>query len=196
MRIISGIAKGRKLVCATTDRVRPVADKVKGSIFNILGPLDDAKVLDLFAGTGSVGLEALSRNASTCVFVEDFIPCIKSIEKNLQNCRLGNGTIIKGHLPEALRMLGKRFGIFTHVFLDPPYDKDLIAPNLQGLADNKLIDAESLVIIEHSPREKPEHPLYQMVDQRKYGQTFVSFLKLIPFAEQTGSEAPEALIHA
>lgn len=182
MRIISGIAKGRKLICATTDRVRPVADKVKGSIFNILGPLDDAKVLDLFAGTGSVGLEALSRHASHCVFVEDFIPCIKSIEKNLQNCRFENGTIVKGRLPEALRMLGKRFGIFSHVFLDPPYDKDLIAPNLQGLVDNKLIDAESLVIIEHSPREKPEHPLYRTVDQRKYGQTFVSFLQSIPSA--------------
>lgn len=179
MRIISGSAKGRRLHCPKTNLVRPVADKVKEALFNILGDLDGARVMDLFAGTGSVGLEALSRGATLCLFVEQLSDCLKSLEKNIETCDFkSESRIIRGTLPKILSRIKIGTKPLTHIFLDPPYDKDLVNPCLEGLARYNLVDALTTIIIEHSPREKVTHNGFTIIDERHYGQTYLSFLQL------------------
>ncbi len=178
MRIIAGLAKGRKLIAPRSFSVRPVSDKVKGAIFNILGPLDGETVLDLFAGSGSVGLEALSRGATKVVFVDVFHESLQCLQKNTAACGFEKQVVIlKGKIPEVLKKI-KNHPPFSLIFVDPPYDKNLINPALEGLCINKLIDAQTTLIIEHSPRETPSCEELSLVDQRKYGQTLVSFLKV------------------
>lgn len=179
MRIISGTAKGRKLIAPKSPLVRPVADKVKGAIFNILGSIEGLNVLDLFAGSGSVGLEALSRGAVRAVFVDSLPESVAVIRKNAENCRFNQSIgIFRGKIPDILHLVAKKEGKFDLVFVDPPYDKGLLFPTLKGIRENKLIDAQARIIIEHSPRESPECEGFEVVDCRKYGQTIISFLKL------------------
>lgn len=177
MRIIAGLSKGRRLSAPRSFLVRPVADKVKGAIFNILGNIEGETALDLFAGSGSVGLEALSRGASRVVFVDALPASLAILRKNILQCGfLDKASVIRGRIPLVLRSLARRLEKFNLVFVDPPYDKNLIHPTLEALLENKLIDAQSRVIIEHSPRESPIHSGFVLADQRKYGQTFISFL--------------------
>lgn len=179
MRIIGGFVKGRRLKAPKTFLVRPVSDKVKEAIFNILGPLENESVLDLFAGSGSVGLEALSRGASFALFVDFLAPSLACIRANLELCGFSDkATIMKGVLPSILKRLKKIKSRFDLVFIDPPYDKNLINKTLEGLFNNKLVDAQSRIVIEHSPRESPECEGFEVVDCRKYGQTIISFLEM------------------
>lgn len=179
MRIIAGSAKGRRLHSPKSPLIRPVADKVKEAIFNILGPqVEGSNVLDLFAGTGSVGLESLSRGALRCVFVESYPHALSLLKKNIGACGfVDRAFILRGELPAVLRRLKKKEA-FGFVFVDPPYDRGLITPSLEALVGYKLIDAQSCVIVEHSPREAPSGCGLNVFDSRKYGQTLVSFLKL------------------
>lgn len=179
MRIIAGSAKGRRLHSPKSLLIRPVSDKVKEAIFNILGDrVEGSNVLDLFAGTGSVGLEALSRGALRCVFVESYPHALSLLKKNIGACGFFDRTfILRGELPGVLNRLKKK-GAFGLVFVDPPYDRGLIGPALDGLVRYNLIDAQSCVIVEHSPREAPVDKSVTVFDSRKYGQTLVSFLRL------------------
>lgn len=180
MRIISGLAKGRRLAAPKSRLIRPAADKVKGAIFNILGSVEGYRVLDLFAGTGSVGLEAASRGAEFVTFVDSRADAIKLIRENVSKCGFTENTLIfRGIIPPILSKIPKDLIPFDVIFVDPPYDKGLILPALTAIQKNKLIDAESRIIIEYSPREKPECEGLAVTDTRKYGQTLVSFLKLI-----------------
>lgn len=176
MRIIAGLAKGRKLFTPKSHLIRPASDKVKGAVFNILGDISDLKVLDLFAGTGNVALEALSRGAAFATFVDYSREALELIKKNIALCKFEDQSrIISGPIPSILKKL--RGSHFELAFVDPPYDKDLIKPALQGLLTHNLIDANSLVIVEHSPREEPACDGFLQTDQRVYGQTLISFLK-------------------
>ena len=179
MRIISGNAKGRRLASPKSTLIRPVSDKVKEAIFNILGPIDDESVLDLFAGTGSVGLEAKSRGAGLVVLVDGGEESVRLLKKNITQCGFEKDTIVvKGTIPRILELIARKNPPFNLVFVDPPYDKDLINPTLTALINYKLIDAQSQVILEHSPREIPACPGLVLADSRKYGQTYVSFLTM------------------
>lgn len=179
MRIIAGSAKGRRLHSPKSPLIRPVSDKVKEAIFNILGRrVDDSNVLDLFAGTGSVGLEALSRGALRCVFVESYPHALSLLQKNIGVCGfVDRAFIFRGKVPGVLNRLKKK-GAFGLVFVDPPYDRGLISPTLEAIVGYKLIDAQSCVIVEHSPREAPVGSGLDVFDSRQYGQTLVSFLNL------------------
>ncbi|MDO8520232.1 MAG: 16S rRNA (guanine(966)-N(2))-methyltransferase RsmD [Deltaproteobacteria bacterium] len=181
MRIISGLAKGRRLATPKSPLIRPVSDKVKEAIFNILGPIDGETVLDLFAGTGSVGLEAASRGAAKVVLVDGGEEGIRLIRKNIAVCGFEETAVaVKGILPRVLEIVARKNPPFNLVFVDPPYDKGLIDPTLQALVSHKLIDAQSRVIIEHSPREIPSPTGLGLTDSRKYGQTIVSFYHPLP----------------
>lgn len=180
MRVIAGIAKGRALIGPRSHTIRPALDKVKGAIFNILYDVSDLAVLDVFAGTGSIGIEALSRGAKHCVFLDAAPEAIGVIKKNIDLCRFGDrATILRTKLPEDLRTVAKRCGIaaFDLIFVDPPYDKDLVNPSLRRIAELGLFAPGGKIIVEHSPRETiGEIPGLAVKDRREYGQTIVSFL--------------------
>ena len=179
MRVIAGKAKGHKLFAPAGNRVRPALDKVKGAIFNILYSVEGACVLDLFAGTGAVGIEALSRGAASAVFVEEWDKATTAIERNLEHCKLADrARIVRSTVARAIKVLGREQHTFDLVFVDPPYLKDLVNPTLELLATSTLLADAALIIVEHHPKE----PIggiagLSLTDSRKYGQTLISFLQ-------------------
>lgn len=180
MRVISGTAKGRVLFAPKTRAIRPATDKVKEALFNILGSVEGTRVLDLFAGSGSVAIEALSRGAVLAVFVDDLPEALRLIRRNLEACGfLEKSRIVKGRIPSILSRIRVDHP-FHYVFVDPPYDQGLLTPTMEKLITYKLIDAQTWVIIEHSPREMPDPPGFNLIDRRQYGQTFLSFFQEQP----------------
>lgn len=180
MRVIAGKAKGRKLYTPKSHNIRPALDKVKGAIFNILFDVTGLKVLDLFAGTGAVGIEALSRDAAHCTFVDASIEAITIIKKNIELCRFENETLIFPKRVEiAVEYFGKHGQKFDLIFVDPPYLKGLVNPTLQMIADKDILNENGKIIVEHAPKEPiTPPPSLILTDSRKYGQTLITFLAL------------------
>ena len=182
MRVISGTARGRRLVSFSGDKIRPTADKVKGSIFNIIasnfGHLEDIKVLDLFSGTGNLGIEALSRGAAKAVFVDENPVSIKILKENINACGFSERSeIIQATVESGINLLSKRGTRFDMIFLDPPYEKGLIEKTLKEIVSKGILEDGAVVIVEHSLREKPlmEYDGLTLTDRRKYGDTEISF---------------------
>ena len=180
MRIISGTLKGKKLFSVKGLSLRPTSDRVRESIFDILqGVLEGRRVLDLFAGTGAMGIEALSRGALAAVFVENHPSSLEALKRNLAACRLeGDSEVLAHEAEEGLRFLEGRGESFEFIFLDPPYGKGLASKTVGKLAKSPLLNSETLVVAEHSPSEEVDEvfPL-QRVDFRKYGSTRISFFR-------------------
>jgi len=179
MRITGGQLKGRLLVSPRGLNIRPTSDQVREAIFNIIGQdLHGVKVLDFFAGTGILGLETLSRGASSVVFVDISPQSIKLIRKNLDLCEhQDSGVIIRRDLRKGIRrihILSKQ--IFDLVFLDPPYGKNFIPLILSGLSTMDILSKRSRVIAESSKNEKlpVTFESLEMVDARSYGDTKIS----------------------
>lgn len=184
MRITGGTLGGRKLVAPDGNRVRPTSDKVRQAIFNILlhndfgigFSLDGERVADLFAGTGALGLEAISRGASFCLFVDDSAESRGLIRQNVEALGLTGATKIWRRNAANLGAISAGSGgPFDLVFLDPPYHKDLIAPALFSLREGWLAP-NALVVAEHAEDETPDWSGYRLLDHRTYGETRVSFL--------------------
>lgn len=186
MRVIAGTAKGRTLISPKTDTIRPVLDQVKEAIFNILYNIEGSSVLDLFAGTGAVGIEALSRGAARAVFVDHDEEAVQLIRKNLERCGFeGNGEILPMTVGKAINILSKKGQIFDLIFVDPPYECHFVRKTLMKLAQSPLLGKNSLIAVEHHPKEPiPKMEGLRLTDQRKYGQTLVSFL--VRPSEQSG----------
>ena len=121
MRVITGTARGRKLLEPSGMDIRPTADVVKEAVFNIIQfDIEGRRVLDLFAGTGQLGIEALSRGAAECVFVDESAKAVKLVRENLSRCKL-QGRVMQAEMPSRACLVGKNYDI---IFLDPPYDND------------------------------------------------------------------------
>ena len=187
MRIIAGAFKGRKL-SPVKGRTRPTSAKVREALFDILGPeVIGGRVLDLFAGTGALGIEAISRGATGAVFVEDHPEAVKALRRNLAELGLQAQTKV-WPLPVAaalkkLAAQGERFGL---AFLDPPYGGGAAVAALQTLADLNLLAPHASVVVEHSRRDTlPEEsgPLKRL-EVRRYGDTQVAFYVVKESAEQ------------
>lgn len=181
MRVIGGAAKGRRLLAPKGQGVRPTADRVKESLFNILPrDLSGMTVLDLFAGTGNLSIEALSRGAAHALLIDASARSAAAIKANLH--RLGfeaQSKVWIAPVNRSLRSLARRNETFDYVFLDPPYDQGLATRSLELIGQCNLLRDGGTVIIEHSARE-PVKPLYgslQLHDQRRYGDTLLSFYK-------------------
>lgn len=174
VRITGGALKGFQLAEAGGARLRPTSARVREAIFNVLAPrIDGADVLDLFAGTGALGIEALSRGAARGVFVESHRPAARAIVQSLARAELaGQGSVVRGALPGAL---GSLDGPFHLIFCDPPYDSEQALPTLAELAP--LLAEDGLVVYEHRSRyNPPERPLgLTLSDRRVYGDTAVAF---------------------
>jgi 16S rRNA (guanine966-N2)-methyltransferase len=178
LRIIGGRLKGRRLT-GVKGQIRPTADRVREAIFNILGPeVNDSLVLDLFAGTGALGIEALSRGARSAVFVEKHPSALQVLRRNLAQCGLDElSRVLPLATEKALPRLAAAGEYFSLILLDPPYGHGLAAANLLLLAKIKLLAPGGQIVVEHSRLEvlaEAYHYLTQH-DQRRYGATMVSF---------------------
>jgi len=181
LRIISGYLKGKKLFSPKGIRIRPTADRLRESIYSILyDRVADSVVLDLFAGTGALGIEALSRGASFALFIDNDKEALSIIKKNVEICGLSDRIkIAKLNVERNFIDLRHEFPCVNLVFIDPPYNKNLIRPALVNLSGSRLLEKEALLVIEHDILETiPEDvPGYNIEDQRRYGKTLVSFIK-------------------
>ena len=183
LRIIGGEFKGHKLFSVEGEKTRPTADRVREAIFNILSSRVDATlVLDLFAGTGALGLEALSRGAHNAVLIETHKNALCALRRNIKALGLeGRATILKWDILKNLNCLKVFSARIDLVFMDPPYARNLIEPTLSNLHACGCLEAGARVIVEHSPREAisgDELPFHQE-DRRTYGKTLVSFLRYV-----------------
>jgi 16S rRNA (guanine966-N2)-methyltransferase len=181
VRVTGGTLRGKKLHPLRGLTIRPTTDYLRESIFNILGrEVEDAAVLDLFAGTGSLGIEALSRGATTAVFVDKAPQAIKALTRNISGCSLEKeSSIFKRDVLRGLRFLKTVGHTFDLVFIDPPYDKGFLERTLRHLERAGLTSDKALIVIEHSRREVlPEKVgCYMRSDQRHHGKTLVSFCR-------------------
>jgi 16S rRNA (guanine966-N2)-methyltransferase len=184
LRITGGKFGGRKLAAPGDDRVRPTSDKVRQAIFNILEhqdfgvTLEGARVADLFAGTGALGLEAISRGAAFCLFVEDAAASRALIHRNIEELGLtGVSKIWRRDATQLGAMAPGAGGPFDLVFLDPPYRKNLVAPALASLSEGGWLAPGALLIVETAGDESLAAERIQILDTRMYGETTVSFLR-------------------
>lgn len=180
LRIISGRYKGKKLHSVRGLTIRPTADRLRESIFNILshGVLN-AMVLDLFAGTGAMGMEALSRGAESAVFVDNNPEALSVIQRNITSCSFDKqARIIKWDIKENLNCLKLAGTAFDLVFMDPPYNRGMVKPALLNLERTGSLKKGARIVVEHSPLEPIPDPvfIFEIQDRRKYGKTLVSFL--------------------
>jgi 16S rRNA (guanine966-N2)-methyltransferase len=180
MRVIAGSAKGIQIQAVPGKGTRPISDRVKEALFNILGEdLLEARVLDLFAGTGSVGIEALSRGAAEAVFVEKQSQATNTIRANLRRTRLkAHARVIQA---DVFRFLAREPESFDLIYIAPPQYLGLWSKTLQALdASPGWLAADGLAIVQIFPKEHEPLALGSMdlVDQRKYGSTLLCFYQL------------------
>ncbi|MFV9509912.1 16S rRNA (guanine(966)-N(2))-methyltransferase RsmD [Tepidibacillus sp. LV47] len=162
MRVIAGSAKGRTLKAVPGKSTRPTTDKVKESIFNIIGPyFDGGIVLDLFAGTGGLAIEALSRGMEYGIFIDHSKQSIETIRKNVATTNLIDRVeIYHNDAMRALKKLQKREVTFDLVFLDPPYRMKILEEILLFLTEHRLLNDQAIIVTEHDTKYK-----FQNIDQ-------------------------------
>lgn len=155
MRVIAGTAKGRPLKTVKGREIRPTSDRVKESLFNVLNArVPGAVFLDLFAGSGNVGVEALSRGAELCVFVDLATQHLKVVEENLAATGLqGRAELLRRDARAALSDLGNRHRKFDLIFVDPPYSQELVPAALEGIAEHGVLAEGGWVICEYFKKD-------------------------------------------
>ena len=191
LRVISGNQRGRKLLTVKGMSTRPTADRMRESLFNILSNrVIGSHILDLFAGTGALGIEALSRGATSAVFIDKEKAALSIIERNLEICGLREQSrVLKWNIAINLKCLEGRIPKFDMVFMDPPYDHGFVQKALANLYQSNSVANGSIIVVEHSPEEPvPENYFrFEMTDQRRYGRTYFSFLRVQQPAEKERS---------
>lgn len=178
MRIIGGKFSGRRIMAPKGTTSRPTTDRTRESLFNILGSRDDiifegARVIDLFAGSGALGFEALSRGAAWCLFVDTDAGARGAIRDNIEALALFGITRIHRRSATSLGTKPASAGApFNLAFLDPPYEKNLCEPALATLADGGWLTPDAIAVVEQASREAPaQHRAFSQLDQRRYGDT-------------------------
>lgn len=193
MRVIGGSRRGMKLRTAPGRETRPTADRVKEALFDIIAAdVPGARVLDLFAGSGALGIEALSRGAASAVFVERSPRALAALRANLEHTRfLEVATVIPGDAFRTLARLGREGAQFDLVFVDPPYAAALGPRCLQALADENLLAPGGLVVVEHEALEDmPEHvENLSRTRSARYGRTALTFFRRRQPDAQQGGDA-------
>ncbi|MCJ7839533.1 16S rRNA (guanine(966)-N(2))-methyltransferase RsmD [Lederbergia sp. NSJ-179] len=183
MRIISGDLKGRPLKAVPGNGTRPTTDKVKETLFNMIGPYFTGGVaLDLFAGSGALGIEGLSRGMDKVIFIDKDRQAIQTIKKNIDYCGLENQSeIYRNDAERALKALVKRKLQFDYIFLDPPYHHQKLESLLNTIEKNNLLHSQGLIIVEHDSELSLPRKVGDL-EQRKtahYGITALSIYHLI-----------------
>jgi len=180
LRIISGNLRGKKLHPFQGKGIRPTSDRTREAIFNILADrTPGAVVLDLFSGSGALGIEALSRGAKMATFIDIAPAAISLLKKNLRSCRLEErARIVPWDIEHNLDCLQSHGSQYTLIFLDPPYHKGLALPALKHLKESLSMTPGAHIVLEHGSIEELPTLLadFELLDQRRYGKTLVSFL--------------------
>ena len=183
LRVVGGGLRGRRLSTVPGLRTRPTADRTREAVFNILGAaVRGARVLDLFAGTGAYGIEALSRGARCAAFVESDRAALAVLRRNIEACRLLEHTRVVGRDAldrlDGLTQEGCRFNL---VFIDPPYRRAMIPPALAALDRSGCLEKGAEIVAEHGADEPLGDilPAFRLDDRRRYGKTIVSFLEYV-----------------
>lgn len=175
MRIIAGKYKGRKLETPRGNDVRPTTDKVKEAMFSILMPyLTSARCLDLFAGTGGLGLEALSRGAESCVFCDKERASVALIKENIKKCGAeSDSRVIQGDYMKALEHSKEQYDI---ILIDPPYDSGIYVKCLTSIEKLDLLSDEGIILTEHEKNDELPDSLGKLskIKERRYGKTILT----------------------
>ncbi len=183
LRVIAGQLKGRKLTSVRGLKTRPTADRIREAVFNILAfRVRGAAVLDLFAGTGALGLEALSRGAQTAVFVDFDRDALEALHRNVTGSGMQKqARILRWDIVRNLNCLASFERTFNLVFMDPPYNKDTLAPVLTNLDRSRCLQDGATIVIEHDLQEPAPEGCgpFQLADQRRYRKTLVSFMDYV-----------------
>lgn len=178
LRVISGSARGKKLLCADGTDVRPTLDRVKESVFNMIAfDLADSHVLDLFSGSGALGIEALSRGAFDCVFVDNATKSIEITKKNLEATRLASrSTVVNSDSIDFLTKTDRKFDI---IFIDPPYESDLYEKALLKIKDNNLLNDDGFIVLEYDTEITPNFDYcgFEVIKDKKYGRVKILLMK-------------------
>ena len=183
MRVISGLARGTKLNSIESEETRPTLDRVKESLFNIIkNKIENATVLDLFAGSGAIGIETLSRHAKIAYFCENNKNAINMIYKNLQKSNLENkAVVIHKDYKKCLQKLSDENIKFDLIYIDPPYKLDIAVDSIKKILDLNLLLMEGIIIIETDDKDRELLALKKLkidvYDIRKYGRVSLLFLK-------------------
>jgi len=184
MRVVAGICRGMRLMAPTGKTTRPTSDRVKEALFSIISSrfsLDGASVLDICAGTGALGVEALSRGAASCLFIENDRSALVTLEKNISDPRIKNRAEIAAmDVIKALSLCARRGKRFDVVFFDPPYNSDLYLPVLDALASPGIMALNSLFVAECPTKKTLPDTFGQLARfaRRIYGDTVLDFFIL------------------
>lgn len=177
IRVITGRFKGKQLVTLPGLNVRPTMERIREALFSILGDkVRSARVLDLFSGTGALGIEALSRGAADVVFVEKSKTAVKMLKQNIDALGVTECTVFSAPVERVLPRLGAGGNAFDLVFLDPPYRRGLVLKTIKLLARLRLVADGGRIVAQHEARLLPpaKQDEFTRVDWRKYGDTAVS----------------------
>ena len=168
MRVISGKYKGKNIIGYDIEGTRPTQDRVKESLFGMIQDyVDGASVLDLFAGSGNLGIEALSNGAESCIFVDNNKKCIEAIKKNIIG--IEKTTIIESDYIKALESF-KNKNKFDLIFLDPPYNLECLDKSLDKIIEYNLLEEDGLVVCEYEfDKFKDNYTNLELIKEKKYG---------------------------
>ncbi|MBU5454030.1 16S rRNA (guanine(966)-N(2))-methyltransferase RsmD [Caproiciproducens sp. MSJ-32] len=181
MRIIAGKARGKKLLSPETLETRPTLDRVKEAMFSMIqGYIPDALVVDVFAGTGSLGLEAASRGAKEVYLVDKSSTTFPILKKNIESLKFQDFcTALNMDAYEALRKLNKLGKVFNIIFIDPPYCKDMIPEAMKIIEENNMLDENGIIVTKIDSIEEifEGYNKIRLLKSRKYGNTTVCLYK-------------------
>ncbi|MBP1888552.1 16S rRNA (guanine966-N2)-methyltransferase [Clostridium moniliforme] len=182
MRIIAGRARGRKLLSPATYETRPTLDRVKEAMFSMIqGYIPDATVVDVFAGTGSLGLEAASRGAKECYLFDKSSVTFPILKKNVYNLKFEDFCHpLNIDAYEGLKILAKKGKVFDIIFIDPPYCKEMIPEAIKVIKENNMLDNNGIIVTKIDSIEEIYEGYENIIltKSRKYGNTTVCFYKI------------------
>lgn len=173
MRVISGKARGTILATIEGTTTRPTTDRVKESIFNLIQfRIQKARVLDLFAGSGALGIEAASRGAESVTLVENFRKCHEAIEYNIEKTGLENIKLLKAEVMSCFM----RLETYDVILMDPPYSKDFVVPAIEKILEHNILEENGIIVVEHSKVDVLPKTIgnLKLEKQKKYGIAMVS----------------------
>ena len=178
MRVIGGKYRHRLLYWPNDNSIRPTKDRIREAIFSALGELNNKSFLDLFSGSGAIGIEALSRGSNDVYFVDSNVNAIKCISENLKSLEINEDYhIIKDDYQNVLEMFKKDNKQFDIVFLDPPYQKGRYIDIVFFLLNNNIVKEDGIIITESDKELEIEESLFRKVKLYKYGEIIVTFFR-------------------